>query len=190
MEAASGRRWTLLHETAATHLGSAANAATTGPTLARVRRVLDRETSRRTHRERVTRRAARELLEHAGGAVFADAAGAADAVARHFEHFGAAGLRPHLRGAPQDFGALLVDAAPSDGPHRPERLPTARLQGWREFGAAAEAWLDVREGTPWTPPTRFPDRAVGAEAGVDTGDAWLRDATTRDLGPRTRGRDL
>lgn len=189
MEAASGRRWTLLHEMAATHLGSAANAATTGPALARVRRVLDRETARRSHRERVARRAARELLEHAGGAVFADPAGAADAVARHYEHFGAAGLRLHLRGAPQDFGALLIDTAPSNGPRHPERLPEARLQAWREFGAAAEAWLDVREGRRWTPPARFPDRPVEAVP-RDTGDAWMRDAPTRDLGPRTRGRDL
>ncbi|NNC30775.1 relaxase/mobilization nuclease domain-containing protein [Longimicrobium terrae] len=190
VEAASGRRWTLLHETAATHLGSAANAATTGAALARVRRTLERETARRSHRERVARRAARELLEHAGGAVFADPARAADAVARHYEHFGAAGLRLHLRGAPQDFGALLVDSAPSDGPRHPERLPDARRQAWRAFGAAAESWLDVREGRRWTPPARFPDRPVGAVPRVDAGEAWLRDAPTRDLGPRSRGRDL
>jgi hypothetical protein len=119
-------------------------------------RRLDRETARESHRDLVCRTAAGELLDQAAAHCFADPVAATDVVRWNHLRRQAGHVRGSLAAGPAAFGALRVERdAPEVWASLPEPRP-AHVPAWARFRAAAEVWLDVHDGRPWTPPAQFP----------------------------------
>ncbi len=119
-------------------------------------RGLGRAAARASQRDRVARAAAGELLDRAAAHCFVDPVAAADVVRWNQLRHRAGEVRARLAEAPDAFGALRLQA---EAPGTWARLPEPRhehVPAWARFRAAAEAWLDVQEGAPWTPPAEFP----------------------------------
>jgi hypothetical protein len=155
VHAPTGRRWTLAREEAARRFAAAGSSAAPSR-LERVFRRLDRETARESHRELVARAAAGELLDQAAAHCFVDAVAATDVVRWNHLRRQAGRVRNSLAAGPSAFGALRAER---EAPEAWARLPEprhAQVPAWERFRAAAEAWLDVHGGRPWTPPAEFP----------------------------------
>lgn len=119
-------------------------------------RRLDRETARESHRDLVARAAAGELLDQAAAHCFVDPVAATDVVRWNHLRREAGRVRLELAAGPPSFGALRTER---EAPEAWARLPEPRhahVPAWDRFRAAAEVWLDVHEGQPWTPPAEFP----------------------------------
>lgn len=131
----------------------------TSVTAARLERVsakLDRETARESHRDMVARTAAGELLDQAAVHCFVDPVAATDVVRWNHLRRQPGQVRGNLAAGPAAFGALRVER---DAPEVWASLPEPRhahVPAWARFRAAAEVWLDVHDGRPWTPPAEFP----------------------------------
>ena len=119
-------------------------------------RALDRETARASHRELVARSAAGELLDQAAVHCFVDPVAATDVVRWNHLRRQPDRVRLGLQDGPALFGEMR---ARREAPEVWAALPQPRhacVPAWARFRAAAEVWLDVHEGHPWTPPAEFP----------------------------------
>lgn len=156
VHAPAARRWTLAREETARRFAEAGNAATAPARLARVLRALDRETARESHRDLVARSAAAELLDQAAVHCFVDPVAATDVVRWNHLRRQPDRVRLALQAGPAPFGEMRIER---EAPDLWARLPEPRhahVPAWTRFGTAAEVWLDVQEGRPWTPPSEFP----------------------------------
>jgi hypothetical protein len=156
VHAPGARRWTLAREETARRVADAGNAAAAPARLERVRRALDRETARESHRDLVARSAAGELLDHAAVHCFVDPVAATDVVRWNHLRRQADRVRLGLEAGPAAFGETRVER---EAPEVWAALPEPRhayVPAWARFREAAEAWLDVQEARPWTPPAEFP----------------------------------
>jgi hypothetical protein len=117
---------------------------------------LDRETARESHRDLVARTAAGEFLDQAAAHCFVDPVAATDVVRWNHLRRQAVRVRESLAAGPASFGSLCAEReAPEVWASLPEPRH-ARVPAWERFRAAAEVWLDVHDGRPWTPPAEFP----------------------------------
>lgn len=119
-------------------------------------RRLDRETARESHRDLVARAAADELLDQAAAHCFVDPVAATDVVRWNHLRRQAGRVRSGLAAGPSSFGALRAEREASDVWAALPEPRHAHVPAWERFRAAAEVWLDVHEGQPWTPPPEFP----------------------------------
>ncbi len=145
----------MAREETARRFASAGTSA--GPArLERVLRRLDRETARESHRDLVARAAAGELLDHAATQCFLDPVAATDVVRWNHLRRQVGRVHDSLTGGPSSFGVLRAEReVPEVWASLPEPRH-ARVPAWERFRAAAEVWLDVHDGRPWTPPAEFP----------------------------------
>ncbi|HEX6372924.1 MAG TPA: hypothetical protein VF006_28635 [Longimicrobium sp.] len=156
VHAPASRRWTLAREETALRFADAGNAAAAPARLARVLRALDRETARESHRDLVARSAAGELLDQAAVHCFVDPVAATDVVRWNHLRRQPDRVRLEVQDGPAPFGEMRVER---EAPEVWAALPEPRhdhVPAWARFRAAAEVWLDVHEGRPWTPPAEFP----------------------------------
>lgn len=119
-------------------------------------RALDRETARESHRDLVARSAAGELLDQAALHCFVHPVAATDVVRWNHLRRQAERVRLELQNGPAPFGETRIER---EAPEVWAALPEPRhayVPAWARFRVAAEVWLDVHEGRPWTPPAEFP----------------------------------
>ncbi|HWK90230.1 MAG TPA: hypothetical protein VNP72_09550 [Longimicrobium sp.] len=162
VHARTSARWTLPREEEARAFTHAGNSARSRKRFQRALRALDAEA--RQERGLVARSAAAELLDAPAAECFADPAAATHVVRWNALRGRSAQLREMLASGPAAFGPLRVDLATPARAAQPDHRG-GEAPAWARFRAAAEAWLLVHEGIPWTPPAAFPPAAAERTAG-------------------------
>jgi hypothetical protein len=184
VHAPSARRWTLAREETARRFVASGNAPAAPPRLEQVLHRLERETGRRSHRDLVARNAAGELLDQAAVHCFADPVAAADVVRWNHLRGQTERVRRELAIGPAAFGEMRIER---EAPEVWARLPEPRhahVPAWARFHAAAEVWLAVQDGRPWTPPAEYPPpppAPAPTPEPLQTAAALLQPRTVRSL---------